>query len=74
VLEGGRHRHDPAEHQPNSLNADFHSVPSVHLPDTNRAAVKAYAATAGATAKINQSTIVFTAPRRSRRRSRRAAR
>jgi hypothetical protein len=47
---------------PNSLNADFHIVPSVHLPDTNRTAVKAYAATAGATAKINQSTIVFTAP------------
>ena len=47
---------------PNSINADFHIVPSVHLPDTNRAAVKLYAATAGATAKINQSTIVFTAP------------
>src|SRR5258706_2089390 len=47
---------------PNSINADFHSVPSVHLPVTNRAAVKAYAATAGATAKINQSTIIFTAP------------
>ena len=35
---------------PNSLNADFHSVPTVHLADTDRAAVKAYAATAGATA------------------------
>jgi len=46
---------------PNSLNADFHSVPSVHLQSTDRAAVKAYAATSGATAKINQSTIVFTA-------------
>src|SRR6267378_1538980 len=34
---------------PNSLNADFHSVPSVHLQNTDRAAVKAYAATAGAT-------------------------
>ena len=47
---------------PNSINADFHSVPSVHLRDTDRAAVKAYAATAGPTATINQSTIVFTAP------------
>jgi subtilisin family serine protease len=47
---------------PNSINADFHIVPSVHLPDTNRAAVKAYAATAGASAKINQATIIFTAP------------
>jgi subtilisin family serine protease len=47
---------------PNSINADFHFVPTVHLPDTNRAAVEAYAATAGATATINQSTIVFNAP------------
>jgi subtilisin family serine protease len=47
---------------PNSLNADFHFVPTVHLADTDRAAVKAYAATAGATAKINASTIVFTTP------------
>jgi subtilisin family serine protease len=47
---------------PNSINADFHVVPSVHLADTDRAAVKLYAATAGATAKINQATIIFTAP------------
>ena len=47
---------------PTSLNADFHSVPSVHLQNTDRAAVKAYAATAGATATINQATIVYTAP------------
>ena len=48
---------------PNSINADFHVVPSVHLQDTDRAAVKAYAATAKVpTATINQSTIVFTAP------------
>jgi hypothetical protein len=47
---------------PNSINADFHFVPSVHLPDTNLVAVETYAATAGATAKINQSTIVFNAP------------
>ena len=35
-----------------SLNADFHFVPTVHLQSTDRAAVKAYAATAGATATI----------------------
>jgi subtilisin family serine protease len=46
---------------PGSLNADFHFVPTVHLADTNRATVKAYADTAGATATINQSTIVFNA-------------
>jgi subtilisin family serine protease len=45
----------------NSLNADFHFVPTVHLQNTDRAAVKAYAATAGATARINASTIVFNA-------------
>ena len=44
---------------PNSLNADFHFVPTVHLADTDRAAVKAYAATAGATATINQATITY---------------
>jgi subtilisin family serine protease len=47
---------------PNSINADFHFVPTVHLANTDLAAVRAYAATAGATAKINASTIVFTAP------------
>lgn len=36
----------------NSLNGDFHSVPTVHLQNTDRAAVKAYAATADATAQI----------------------
>ena len=41
-----------------SINADFHFVPTVHLAHTDRAAVKAYAATAGATATINQATIV----------------
>lgn len=44
---------------PNSLNADFHFVPTVHVADTARTALKAYAATAGATAKINQATIVY---------------
>lgn len=37
---------------PNTLVADFHSVPTVHLPDTVRDAVRAYAATAGATGSI----------------------
>jgi subtilisin family serine protease len=47
---------------PNSLNADLHFVPTVHVADTNRAALKAYAATAGATATINQSQLVFNVP------------
>jgi hypothetical protein len=46
---------------PNSINADFHFVPTEHLQNTDRAAVKAYAATPGATAAINASTIVYTA-------------
>ena len=45
----------------NSLNADFHFVPTVHLSHLDRPALKAYAATAGATATINASTIVFDA-------------
>ena len=47
---------------PNSLNADFHYVPSVHLQNTDRAAVKAYAATPGATATINAAVLTFTDP------------
>jgi subtilisin family serine protease len=47
---------------PSSLNADFHFIPTVHLADTNRAAVKAYAATPGATATINQATVTYTEP------------
>jgi subtilisin family serine protease len=47
---------------PGSLNADFHFVPTVHIADTDRAAVKTYAGTVGATAKINQSTITLTDP------------
>jgi hypothetical protein len=46
----------------NSINADFHFVPTVHLQNTDRAAVKAYAATAGATATISQATVIFNAP------------
>ena len=47
---------------PNSINADFHFVPTVHLQNTDRAALKAYAATSGATASIAQATIVYNAP------------
>lgn len=47
---------------PNSLNADFHFVPTVHVADTDRAALIAYAATVNPTAKINQATLTFTDP------------
>jgi len=40
---------------PSSLNADLHYVPTVHLDEKDGAAVKAYAATAGATASISAS-------------------
>jgi subtilisin family serine protease len=46
----------------NGIFADFHFVPTVHVDSPDRAAIRAYAATAGATAKINQATIVFTTP------------
>jgi subtilisin family serine protease len=46
----------------NSINADLHLVPSVHVIVDHRAAIKAYAATAGATARINQSTLIYNAP------------
>jgi hypothetical protein len=45
-----------------SLNADFHFVPSVHVSHLDRPAIKAYAATPGATATINQATIVYNVP------------
>lgn len=45
----------------NSLNADFHSVPTVHVQSTDRSAIYAYAAAAGATASIAQANIVFNA-------------
>jgi subtilisin family serine protease len=46
----------------NSLNADFHFVPSVHASHLDRPALKAYAATANPTATINAGTITFTDP------------
>ena len=45
-----------------SLNADFHFVPTVHVSLADGTAIKAYAATAGATATINQATIVYNVP------------
>jgi subtilisin family serine protease len=47
-----------------SLNADFHSVPTVHITNDDGAAVVAYVngAGAGATAKINQAAITTTDP------------
>ncbi len=45
-----------------SLNADFHFVPTVHVSAASGVAIKAYAATAGATATINQSTVVYDTP------------
>jgi hypothetical protein len=47
---------------PNSLNADFHYVPTIHLANTDRAAVKAYAATVGATATVNKAIFSYNAP------------
>jgi len=47
---------------PNSLNAEFHYVPTVHVADTQRAALKAYAALPNAMARINKATIVLDLP------------
>jgi subtilisin family serine protease len=47
---------------PNSLNADFHSVPTVHLADTDRPAVETYAGTPGATATISQAFVDLQTP------------
>jgi len=41
-----------ANTSPNSLNGDYHPVPAVHVNDVAGAAIKAYAATPVATAKI----------------------
>ena len=49
---------------PSSVNADFHFVPSIHLDEIQGAAIKSYvtAAGAGATATINNATIVYDVP------------
>jgi subtilisin family serine protease len=41
----------------NTLNADLHSLPTVHISHTARPALKAYAATPGATVTINPATL-----------------
>jgi subtilisin family serine protease len=46
----------------NSLNADLHSLPTIHVDNVAGAAITAYAGTAGATATIAQATIVLNAP------------
>src|SRR5262249_20832340 len=51
-----------ANTSPNSLNADFHFVPTVHVQNTDRAALIAYSGTPSPTATINQSTITFATP------------
>ena len=46
----------------NSLNADIHSVPSVHVADTVYTAIHGYAATVGATATVSKGSIVLNIP------------
>ena len=62
VLEAGGAGMVMYNNPDSSLNADFHFVPSVHVNAAAGLAIKAYAATPGATATINQSTIVYNAP------------
>jgi subtilisin family serine protease len=47
---------------PNSLNADLHYVPTVHLDNVAGAEVKTYAATADATAELEKAVVVTGAP------------
>jgi len=47
---------------PGTVNADLHFVPTVHLADTDRAAVKIYAARASPTATIKKASLVFDVP------------
>ncbi len=46
----------------NSLNADLHSLPTVHVDHTAFPGLAAYAATPGATASLAQATVVLNAP------------
>ena len=46
----------------NSVNADLHFVPSVHIDHTNYAAIKAYANSAGATAAISKGVVTNNLP------------
>jgi subtilisin family serine protease len=45
-----------------SLNADLHTIPTVHVDNVAGAAISTYAATAGATATIAQASVVLNAP------------
>lgn len=47
------------DNKANTLSPDFHAVPTVHLPVTEGATVKAYAATAGASAAISQARLAL---------------
>jgi subtilisin family serine protease len=49
---------------PSSLNADLHSIPTVHVDEIAGAAIKSYIDSAGATATatISQATVVLNAP------------
>ncbi len=62
VLEAGGVGMILVNTSPNSINADLHFVPTVHLSEIDGPTVKTYATTAGATAKINQSMLIFNAP------------
>jgi subtilisin family serine protease len=65
VLEAGGVGMILVNASPNSINADLHFVPTVHIDSGAmgevRAALKLYAASAGATARINQSALVYDA-------------
>jgi subtilisin family serine protease len=58
VLEAGGVGMILVNTSPNSLNADLHSVPTVHLADTYRAAIVAYGSTANPTASLGAGTLV----------------
>ena len=60
---GGRRRHDSrSTPAPNSINADFHFVPTVHLPIPIALRSRPTPPRPDATATINQATIVYNAP------------
>jgi hypothetical protein len=61
VMEAGGVGMILANTSSNSLNADLHFVPTVHVSHLDRPAIYAYAAGAGATAAIAASTVVFDA-------------
>lgn len=61
VMEAGGVGMILANTSTNSINADLHFVPTVHVAHTDRTAIYTYAAGAGATASIAASTIVLDA-------------